>query len=119
MSDEAETAIERARPAIPGSRVYRVDISPAARKRIDDLSAAGFGGLPLCVAKTHLACTHDPQDGGLPRPFTLPVRDLQVRAGAGFVTVLTGELTTMPALGKRPNAVNMDVDPDTGELRGV
>ena len=50
---------------------------------------------------------------------TLPVRDLQVRAGAGFVTVLTGDLTTMPALGKRPNALSMDLDPDTGEMIGV
>jgi len=96
-----------------------VDIAPAARKRIDELTSWGYGDLPLCVAKTHLACTHDPADGGLPKPFTMPVRDLQIRAGAGFVTVLTGELTTMPALGKRPNAVGMDVDPETGALRGV
>ena len=96
-----------------------LDISPAARTRAKQLEAWGFGDLPLCVAKTHLATTHDPADGGLPRPFALPVRDLQLRAGAGFVTVLTGELTTMPALTKRPNAVDMDVDPDTGQIRGL
>lgn len=103
--------------AVYGAR--GVDIAPAARKRIDELTAWGYGALPLCVAKTHLACTHDPADGGLPRPFTLPVRDLQLRAGAGFVTVLTGELTTMPALGKRPNAVGMALDPDTGAITGL
>lgn len=96
-----------------------LDVSPAARNRAAQLEAWGFGGLPLCVAKTHLACTHDPADGGLPRPFSLPVRDLQLRAGAGFVTVLTGELTTMPALTRRPNAINMDLDPATGEIRGM
>jgi len=103
-------------------RVYGadgVDISPAARKRIKTLEGWGFRGLPLCVAKTHLACTHDRSDGGIPKAFTLPVRDLQVRAGAGFVTVLTGDLTTMPALGKRPNALGMDLDPETGAMVGV
>lgn len=96
-----------------------LDVSPAARTRAAQLEGWGFGHLPLCVAKTHLATTHDPADGGLPRPFSLPVRDLQLRAGAGFVTVLTGELTTMPALIKRPNAIDMDVDPATGEIRGM
>jgi len=96
-----------------------LDISPAARTRAAQLEAWGFGHLPLCVAKTHLACTHDPADGGLPRPFSMPVRDLQLRAGAGFVTVLTGELTTMPALTRRPNAVDMEVDPTTGKISGM
>ncbi len=103
-------------------RVYGaegVDISPAAKKRIKTLERWGFRSLPLCVAKTHLACTHDRRDGGIPKPFILPVRDLQVRAGAGFVTVLTGDLTTMPALGKRPNALDMDIDPETGAMIGV
>ena len=49
----------------------------------------------------------------------MPVRDLQLRAGAGFVTVLTGELTTMPALTRRPNAVDMEVDPTTGKISGL
>ncbi|MEZ4380659.1 MAG: formate--tetrahydrofolate ligase [Nannocystaceae bacterium] len=103
-------------------RVYGaegVDISTSAKARIKALEKAGYKDLPICVAKTHLACTHDKDDGGLPKPFVLPVRDLQVRAGAGFVTVLTGDLTTMPALGKRPNALTMDIDPETGALRGV
>ncbi len=95
-----------------------LEISKAAETRAKQLTDWGFAGLPLCVAKTHLATTHDPSHGGLPRPFHLPVRDLQLRAGAGFVTVLTGELTTMPALTKRPNAVDMDLDPNTGALRG-
>jgi formate--tetrahydrofolate ligase len=96
-----------------------LDISPAARTRAAQLEAWGFGHLPLCVAKTHLACTHDPIDGGIPKPFSMPVRDLQLRAGAGFVTVLTGELTTMPALTRRPNAVDMEVDPATGKITGM
>jgi formate--tetrahydrofolate ligase len=97
----------------------KLDVSASARTRAGQLEAWGFRDVPLCVAKTHLATTHDPAHGGLPRPFVLPVRDLQLRAGAGFVTVLTGELTTMPALIKRPNAVDMELDPDTGEIRGL
>lgn len=96
-----------------------IDLSPAARARISQLEKWNLGELQLCVAKTHLATTHDPADGGLPRPFTLPVRDVMLRAGAGFATVLTGELTTLPALGKRPNAVDMDLDPETGAARGL
>jgi len=97
----------------------KLDISAPARTRAAQLESWGFRDVPLCVAKTHLATTHDPAHGGLPRPFILPVRDLQLRAGAGFVTVLTGELTTMPALIKRPNAVDMDLDAETGEIRGL
>lgn len=96
-----------------------IELAPAARTRLAQLERWGLGDLQLCVAKTHLATTHDPADGGLPRPFTLPVRDILVRAGAGFATVLTGELTTLPALGARPNAVNMDLDPATGAAVGV
>lgn len=96
-----------------------IEIAPTARTRLKQIEGWQLGDLQLCVAKTHLATTHDPADGGLPRPFTLPVRDVLLRAGAGFATVLTGELTTLPALGKRPNAVDMDLDPETGTVRGL
>ena len=96
-----------------------IDLAPAARNRLAQIERWGLGELQLCVAKTHLATTHNPADGGLPRPFTLPVRDVIVRAGAGFATVLTGELTTLPALGAKPNALGMDVDPDTGAAIGL
>jgi formate--tetrahydrofolate ligase len=98
---------------------HGVEWAPAARTRLKQIEGWALGDLQLCVAKTHLATTHDPADGGLPRPFTLPVRDVLLRAGAGFATVLTGELTTLPALGKRPNAVDMDLDPETGAVRGL
>ncbi|PCC68062.1 Formate-tetrahydrofolate ligase [Nannocystis exedens] len=96
-----------------------IELAPSARTRLNQLEKWGLGELQLCVAKTHLATTHDPADGGLPKPFTLPVRDVLVRAGAGFATVLTGELTTLPALGARPNAVDMDLDPVTGAALGL
>ncbi|MBZ5715211.1 formate--tetrahydrofolate ligase [Nannocystis pusilla] len=96
-----------------------IELAPAARNRLAQIEKWGLGELQLCVAKTHLATTHDPADGGLPKPFTLPVRDVLVRAGAGFATVLTGELTTLPALGARPNAVDMDLDPVTGAPIGL
>ena len=96
-----------------------IELAPSARTRLNQIEKWGLGELQLCVAKTHLATTHDPADGGLPRQFTLPVRDVLVRAGAGFATVLTGELTTLPALGARPNAVDMDLDPVTGAALGL
>lgn len=111
------TKLEALAKAVYGAE--KLDVAATARTRAQQLEAWGFRDLPLCVAKTHLATTHDPAHGGLPRPFVLPVRDLQLRAGAGFVTVLTGELTTMPALIKRPNAVDMELDPESGEIRGL
>ena len=73
---------------------------PKVRKAFQDLEAAGFGHLPVCLAKTQYSFSTDPTLRGRPEGFTLPVRDVRVSAGAGFVVVLTGDIMTMPGLRK-------------------
>ncbi|MBT9559662.1 MAG: formate--tetrahydrofolate ligase [Myxococcales bacterium] len=102
-------------------RVYGADgvtFAPAAQKEFKRAVALGLGNLPVCVAKTHLSPSDDPALGGDPPPFTLNVREARIRAGAGFLLALTGEILTMPALPKAPAALGIDVT-DDGEITGV
>jgi formate--tetrahydrofolate ligase len=103
------------------SRVYgaqNVHFESAALKEFARATALGFGDFPICVAKTHLSLSDDPSLGGDPPPFTLHVRDARLRAGAGFMLVLTGEIQTLPALPKKPAAFGIDAT-DDGEVIGV
>ena len=78
----------------------------------------GFGGLPVCVAKTQYSFSDDPKKLGAPENFTITVRNLRVSAGAGFIVALTGDIMTMPGLPKVPAAENIDVD-ETGRITGL
>ena len=95
-----------------------VTILPAAQKQIDELTALGFGKLPVCVAKTQYSFTDDPTKLGAPEGFTVTVRNVKVSAGAGFVVALTGDIMTMPGLPKSPAAERIDVDAD-GRITGL
>ena len=94
-----------------------VDLLPAARKSLKQLEALGFGELPVCVAKTPLSLSHDASLRGAPRGFRVPIRDLRVSAGAGFVYALAGDVMTMPGLPARPAALGIDLD-ESGLPRG-
>ena len=89
-----------------------VDFTPAARKEMEKLEGLGFGGLPVCMAKTQYSLSDDPSKMGRPEGFRVTVRNMKVSAGAGFVVVLTGDVMTMPA------AVNVDVD-ENGKIKGL
>jgi methylenetetrahydrofolate dehydrogenase (NADP+) / methenyltetrahydrofolate cyclohydrolase / formyltetrahydrofolate synthetase len=94
-------------------RVYGADgifLAPAAREKIKAFEAAGLGGLPICMAKTHLSLSHDPTLTNAPRGFTVNVRDLRAYTGAGWLVALCGDMQTMPGLGRRPAAVDVDID---------
>ncbi len=95
-----------------------VTILPAAQKQIDELTALGFGKLPVCVAKTQYSFTDDPTKLGAPEGFTVTVRNVKVSAGAGFIVALTGDIMTMPGLPKSPAAERIDVDAD-GRITGL
>ena len=95
-----------------------VELAPAARRALDRCERQGFGRLPVCIAKTHLSLSHDPSLLGAPSGFTLPVRDLHVAAGAGFVYALAGDMRTMPGLPTHPAAERVDIDAD-GEPVGL
>jgi formate--tetrahydrofolate ligase len=109
-----ETTIERKIEAI-ATRVYGADgilLQPAARKRIGELERAGFDGLPICMAKTHLSLSHDPTLTNAPIGFTVTVRDLRPYTGAGWLVALCGDMQTMPGLGRTPAAHAVDIDED-------
>lgn len=103
------------------TRVYgaaSVDPSPKAARELARLESLGFGDLPVLIAKTHLSTTADPAVRGAPMGWTLPLREVRLAAGAGYVYVLTGEMQTMPGLGAHPAAEGMDLDPD-GRITGL
>ena len=103
------------------TRIYRADgvaFTPAAKKQIAQLTALGFGGLPVCVAKTQYSFSDSPALLGAPEGFTVTVRNVKVSAGAGFLVALTGDIMTMPGLPKRPAAESIDVD-ETGKIIGL
>jgi formate--tetrahydrofolate ligase len=95
-----------------------VDYRPEARDEIDRLEQLGFGRLPVCLAKTHLSLSHDPALKGRPRGFRLPVRDVRVSAGAGFVYPICGSVHTMPGLPRQPAGERIDIDAN-GEVAGL
>ena len=111
-----ETKIEAIVKKVYGGK--GVSIMPAAQKQIDELTKLGFGGLPVCVAKTQYSFTDDPTVLGAPEDFTVTVKNVKVSAGAGFVVVLTGDIMTMPGLPKVPAAERIDVD-ENGRISGL
>ena len=92
--------------------------SPAAEKQLKKLTELGFGGLPVCMAKTQYSLSDNPDLLGRPEGFEINVREAYVSAGAGFVVVLTGAVMTMPGLPKTPAAFSIDVDED-GRITGL
>ena len=91
---------------------------PKANKEIDFLEKNGFSSLPVCMAKTQYSLSDNPALLGRPEGFNVTVRDLYVNAGAGFITVLTGKIMTMPGLPKVPAAEKVDVD-EFGVIDGL
>ena len=89
-----------------------VDFSEEAERKIAQFEAMGFGRLPVCMAKTHLSLSHDPRLKGRPRDWRLPVRDVRLSAGAGFLYALCGDIMTMPGLPSRPAGENVDIGSD-------
>ena len=96
-----------------------IDILPEAQAKIDLYTRLGFAGLPICMAKTHLSFTTDPNIKGAPTGFRVPIRDVRVSAGAGFLYPLLGEMRTMPGLPTRPVFYDVDLDLETGKVVGL
>ncbi len=95
-----------------------VDYTPEASAQIAAYEKAGFGNLPICMAKTHLSLSHDPTLKGVPTGFTLPVREVRASVGAGFIYPLCGEMRTMPGLPSKPVFFKVDID-DDGKIVGL
>ena len=95
-----------------------VDELPPATKALKLYEELGFGNLPVCMAKTHLSLSHDPNLKGRPTGFRVPIREVRLSAGAGFITPLLGEMRTMPGLPSHPAGENIDIDSD-GNIVGL
>ena len=103
------------------TKIYRADgadLIGDAPKQLKQLEQLGFGGLPICMAKTQYSFSDDPAKLGAPRGFRVAVRNLKVSAGAGFIVALTGDIMTMPGLPKVPAAEKIDVD-ENGVISGL
>ncbi len=96
-----------------------VDYLPEAEAKIALYTRLGFANLPLCMAKTHLSLTPDPNIKGVPKGFRVPVRDIRASVGAGFLYPLLGEMRTMPGLPTRPVFYDVDLDLETGRVVGL
>ena len=95
-----------------------VSWSPEARRRLRYFESKGWGGLPICMAKTHLSISHDQSLKGRPGGYTFPITDIRASVGAGFLYALAGRIETLPGLPSRPRALDMDVTPE-GEVLGL
>jgi formyltetrahydrofolate synthetase len=95
-----------------------VEYHPAASRSLKQYEALGYGHLPVCMAKTQYSLSHDAAMKNRPTGFTVPIRDVRLAAGAGFVTALCGEMRTMPGLPSKPGGNNIDIDAD-GNVVGL
>jgi formate--tetrahydrofolate ligase len=103
------------------ARIYGadgVDYLPAAEQQIRKYTELGYAGLPICMAKTHLSISHDPNLKGRPQGFRVPIREVRASLGAGFLYPLLGEMRTMPGLPSEPNTWKIDLD-DDGNVVGL
>uniref|UniRef100_A0A8V5G0A9 formate--tetrahydrofolate ligase n=1 Tax=Melopsittacus undulatus TaxID=13146 RepID=A0A8V5G0A9_MELUD len=96
-----------------------IELSPAAQSQVDRYTQQGFGNLPICMAKTHLSLSHQPERKGVPTGFILPISDVRASIGAGFIYPLVGTMSTMPGLPTRPCFYDIDLDPITEEVKGL
>ncbi len=103
------------------TRVYGgagVDFLPAARKSLQQYEELGYGNLPICMAKSQYSLSHDASLKNRPTGFIVPIREVRLSAGAGFVFPLCGEMRTMPGLPSRPGGERIDIDAD-GNIVGL
>lgn len=96
----------------------KVKFSAEAKKSIKKIEKLGLSNLPICIAKTQYSFSDDPKKLGAPKDFSVTVRDVEIRSGAGFLVVLLGDMLLMPALGANPAAVNMKIDKN-GNISGL
>jgi formate--tetrahydrofolate ligase len=104
------------------TKIYGADgvrFEPEAQLQMETAEALGFGRFPVCMAKTALSLSHDPALKGRPKGFTVPIKELRISAGAGFVTAVCSGIQLMPGLPKKPAGERIDLDPETGDVIGL
>ena len=116
LEDSIEEKIGKIASTIYGAK--DVNILPEASAKIEEFRKAGYGKLPVCIAKTQYSLSDDAKALGRPKDFTLTVRDCKISAGAGYIVVLTGSIVMMPGLPAHPSALDIDVEED-GTIKGL
>lgn len=96
-----------------------VRYSEKAEAKLASYVAAGYGSLPICMAKTHLSLSTDPALKGVPTGFSVEVRDVRASVGAGFLVAYLGDIMTVPGLPSRPGYYDVDLEVDTGRVIGL
>ncbi|PLN78837.1 C-1-tetrahydrofolate synthase mitochondrial precursor [Aspergillus taichungensis] len=96
-----------------------VEFSELAQQKVDQYTAQGFANLPICIAKTQYSLSHDPALKGAPTGFTVPIRDVRLAVGGGYLYALAADIQTIPGLPTAPGYLNVDIDPETGEIDGL
>lgn len=115
-SDSLETKIEKVATKVYGAD--GIEVAPAAKKQLARFEELGYGHLPVVIAKTHLSISSDASLKGAPTGWTLPVREVRLAAGAGYVYAICGTMRTMPGLGKSPSAERIGFD-EAGNMVGL
>lgn len=96
-----------------------VTFSEVAQKKVDTYTKQGLSNLPICIAKTQYSLSHDPALKGAPTGFDVPIRDIRLAAGAGYLFALAADIQTIPGLPTAPGYLNVDIDGETGEIDGL
>ncbi|KAL1638432.1 tetrahydrofolate synthase [Neofusicoccum ribis] len=117
LEGSVQERIERIGKVMYGAE--KVEFSELAQKKVDTYVKQGLGNLPICVAKTQYSLSHDPALKGAPSGFTVPIRDVRMAAGAGYLYALAADIQTIPGLPTAPGYLNVDVDSETGEIDGL
>jgi formate--tetrahydrofolate ligase len=115
LTDSIPDKVKKVAQKVYGAR--DVVLTKEAEKQIADATKLGFGGIPICIAKTQNSLTDDPKVLGRPENFDITVRGIEINAGAGFVVVLTGDILRMPGLPRKPRAE--DIDFVNGKIEGL
>ena len=114
--DDIKTKIQKVAKEIYGAT--EVEFSEKAIEEIERIEKLGFGELPVCIAKTQYSLSDDAKNLECKEPFKLTIRDINLKAGAGFVVAIAGKIMTMPGLPRVPAAENIDID-ENGEIVGI
>ncbi|GAT23926.1 C1 tetrahydrofolate synthase [Aspergillus luchuensis] len=117
LNGSIQERIERIGTAMYGAE--KVEFSELAQKKVDTYTAQGFSNLPICIAKTQYSLSHDAALKGAPTGFTVPIRDVRLAVGGGYLYALAADIQTIPGLPTAPGYLNVDIDPETGEIDGL